>query len=250
MGALSKKYNVDGTIGPFKLSDDALVRPTFRGRDDASNPKHWTITINQHTQGVLEDVISASKSEVKRLSIQDGVEILHGAIDACRPRLVDEYNRHGYDLVNVELSVPSQDVTVHSRPEEPKALVVSKHNMVFWHTHDPEMAPESALHSHDVELSIMIANDAIDPDGLVELSENMHARLQAVAKGFFARSQNFTGVTNELACERLFDELLESIPELERDMMGNHLHGVSNRIIYDGSLDHPDYPVDFTRTLA
>ena len=249
MGVLSRKYNVDGTIGPFGLSGDMQVRPTFRGRDDESNPKHWTITINQHTQGVLEDVISASKPLVETASMDEAVRILHDSINACRPRLTDEYNRHGYDLLRVELKVPSRGVAINSRHEPRRALGVSKHDMVFWHTHDPEMAPEAELHSHDVELSLMVSNDNAKGK-LVEISQEMHERLHEVAEGFFAQSANFSNVTMELASERLFDAVLDSVPELDREAMGDYLHGIGIRVIYDGSLDHPDYPVEFTRTLA
>ena len=78
----------------------------------------------------------------------------------------------------------------------------------------------------------------------------MHNRLQNAVLPFFEDSQNFMNVTMELAAERLFDRILDTMPDLERDMASDYLKSIGIRVIYDGSLDHPDYPVEFTRTMV
>lgn len=249
MRQLFNAFHVDGTVGPFEVPNGVEVRPTFRARNDDSNSNHWTIVINKHTESILRDVISSAVCCSKSKMPEDVASFVHGSIDSNMSVLCDQYNQHGFDLVDVELSIPSQGVTVHSDELRPEHIAVSRHDVVFWHTHTPDIGSDETLHSHDVELTFLIANDNVENVPIVLLSGKMHERLQAVAHDFFGQEGYFSRVTMEGASKQLFDAVLETIPELERENAYDYLHGIGIRVIYDGSLDHPSYPVEFLTTL-
>ncbi len=247
----------DGVVGPFlasvKLSDGRggsvmmpiAVSPVYTATNE-NNPNHWTVVINRHTQAEMERTLSASVSEIEGLTPDQAAQVLHTRFEADLPRLRDEYNQHGYALSNVRLAVPETSIAVDSAPKVDIGVQKLAYDVEFSHTHTPDIAPEAAWHSHDVELGVLLRSPDHTP---VALTTDMKDRLEGVIGQFFNGGNDFSNTTLEAACEKLYGDILETLPELAPDPSSPHLHGISMAIDYDGSLDHPTTTTDFIRTF-
>jgi len=244
----------DGIIGPFHssltLSDGTAAPVGIKIRYRAHNPKDWTIVLNRHTQAVLEETLAVAADEFDVEGLKEAADMLTIRLREAMPALRDAYNQHDFSLEEVMIE-PQDRPPVSSLGDVSDDSAMSRHQAVFWHTHDPEIGPDSEYHSHEVSIKFQLASDEKSPSDLVATVNNMHEGLQGVVETFFDQENDFSGVTIESAGQRLFGAVIEALPELHKgtDAAAPYLKAVLIAIDYDGSLDHPTQRMEFMRTL-
>lgn len=254
----SLPLHADALVGPFNFrgslahpeaqtvrADDVMqVRLRFR----ADNDKDWAFVLNKSSQAHIEQILENFAQGMDVSTAKEAVQALdrHFRTVFSDKSQLDDYNQHDFTLEDVELTAGGH--VYHSRHGLPDTAYDFTREASFTHTHDPEIGPNSEWHTHPTAVRVLL-DDAGDGQRVEALPKLLQQRMGEIIDRFFSDENDFSNTTLEDAGAALFKRLVSGVPELHQELPLYVLKDVRFTIEYDGSLDHPEQTIEFSRSV-